>query len=51
MYTVGKQLVPLHTLCGEWYEILNPNGVRFCVIVGNYEQAQAVAYQLNNGVR
>jgi hypothetical protein len=47
MYTVGKQAVPLHVLCGEWWEILNPAGVRYCLIVGTKEKAQALCDLIN----
>jgi hypothetical protein len=48
MYTVGKQAVPLHVLCGEWWEILL-DGVRYCLIVGNRQKAEQVVKQLNGG--
>ncbi len=47
MYSVGKQLIPMHVLCGEWWEILDMKFNRFCIIVGTREKAQAVVNRLN----
>lgn len=49
-YRVGQQVIPLHAICGEWWEILGPNDQRFCVIVGTKEKAQQVANHLNEGL-
>lgn len=49
MYKVGKQLVPLHVICGEWWEILKPDNTRLCAIVGNKEKAEEIVDLLNNG--
>lgn len=45
-FTVGKQAVPLHAMCGTWWEILK-DGKRYLVIVGGSDKAEQVCKQLN----
>jgi hypothetical protein len=52
-YSVGKQRVPLHALCGQWHEILREwlgKTEVFCVVVGSRDHAQRVCDELNNTV-
>lgn len=49
MYTVGRQAVPLHVLCGVWWEILKPDGTRLCLIAGDKQKTQEVVDLLNYG--
>ena len=46
-YTVGKNRVPLHALCGEWTEVLRPDGSVLTVIVGDRNKAAVVCMLLN----